>query len=279
LCGVKTEWSAEQAEQAIASGTVPHHYCEEGSGKLEQIIRAIKAGVEPPETVPYARRAAAVLWKVTIDGYTALQIAVFNKYGGWNVVWLVSVDGLVKSGEPVLEEVWRQPTPAEMRLAELRREAQNYVSQVESARISVEAGLMYLLSFVRGRNPKTNKEQWEATGEVVERGEYNAESGEYQTRRVKAKFVLDGRSPIVPAKGKSYYCYEQRRLVDQPSFKLVIVEISLEAERDFAAEIAAAEAAVAAEKAEAERKAAEGNKTAVDNPLAALSAKWGARIR
>lgn len=238
FCGQRPEWSLEMAQQALEyGGGISPSCCAYGENALGEVYRAIGSGVEG-ETTAWDGRTATILERLRIGEEAIIRAVVYHKYGHWNSVLAVNRDALVRAGEPIFERVWHQPTQSEIRLFALKREAENYDQLLDEAAREVDYGSAFLLSFRRGKNPKSGAEQWEADGGI---------SG------VKAKFVLDSRSGFQPVKGKAYYCHERKRLVDLEKFKLVIVEVFLERGRDLASEISAVEAEIEREKSAVEK--------------------------
>lgn len=242
-CGQGRKWTLEEAEEARKAGLALLCHCE-GS---DTVTNALDQGAEAvaDQTVQVDGRVGTVISRVSMGGVSVVQYAVYHKYGYWNRALVVDRDALAREGEPIFEQVWRQPTEAEIRLAHLKREQESYASRLEHAELAVAHGSMFLLSFRRGKNPKSGAEQWEAEGAV---------------EGTRTKFVLDSRADVEPTRGRFYHCEELRRLVDTGSFKLLLVRISLQAGRDIAAEIAEAEAAI-------EKEQPVGSKPAGDVPV------------
>lgn len=262
LCGQKIEWVIESAQQAITDGSFPLDNTHTCPLHEHAVVHAIQAGINSPVMVRVARLDADVICRSTIAGEPVVSLAVFKKWGNWNAWLVVDRDVLVKSGGLAFEQVWKQPSGLEIKLFGLKREQESYEGNLASAVEAAASGYALRLQFHRGKNPKTDKDQWEAGSKHD-------------------KYVLDQRSAVEPTPGRWYYCRQVRVLVETPAFRLTVVEPYLEEGRDFAAEIAALEKGAKGEDPKAQdQKGIEqtgGTVSVSQDMLAALKNKWGAK--
>ncbi|MBI5220440.1 MAG: ATP-dependent RNA helicase [Candidatus Liptonbacteria bacterium] len=232
ICKESWRWDAEELSNPQREPRISCSCMHEVS-KWSPIIQAIENGLAG-ETVEVDGRTGSVLRRTTVDGKTAVETAVYFKYGHWNLAVIVNRSALAHPGVPETQDVWHQPTSAEIELAHTEREKDavlsrlqselsNYEYDLESANRSAEEGSVHKIQFRRGKNPKTNKEQWEADVKTAD--------------GISLKLILDSKDKTVPKDGVNYFCREYRRLVDNPKFKLIIVTPYLEEGRNIQAEI------------------------------------------
>jgi hypothetical protein len=163
-------------------------------------------------------------------------------------------------------DLWTPPSEEEVRLSNLRSRRETYQDEVERAEADVRSGYSRKLQFRQGKHPKTDEEQWEASGGKG------------------IKFVVDWNSYLIPEAGRWYYCSDVKTVVDLATFKLIAVDPYLEADLDLDAEIVKLEVELYGEEAVVESEEEEvvegkSDKEVSDEPsvdLADLLDAWGA---
>ena len=227
VCGKKFELDVPEDLSRGFNACSHYDLSPEKEGFVAQVLEALKSGWGTEE-VSFDGRMAKVLARLLLGETVVAQSVSYYKYGGHQWAIVVYPEALGAEGEWRFERVWELPTPNELKLDEARRLRGTYAEDCARLQAAVADGSKRLLTFQKGRHPRTGAEQWESGGRGV-------------------KFVLDHRSPKVEA-GRSYFCWDVRTIVEQPQFRLILVQVELQADRNLDAEIRELEVKVARER-------------------------------
>lgn len=250
FCGQTLEWSEEDCKRIIDNGNL-YMPCQcSPEETLSGTLDAISAGISG-QSINFDGREATVIRQLLVDGATAIQFALYYKYGRWNLAGIVDVDVTLADGKAEWVEVWREPSSLEIRLANLRREAETYAEDIAQAERMTKSGGAHKLVFRKGRNPQSGAEQWESEGRVNNR---------------QTKFVVDQYGDYDIVAGTAYFCHEKRILVDKPNFRLIVVTPYLTAGRNIMAEIAMIEDEIALEQEIAKEQEESNPSSMVEEP-------------
>ena len=157
------------------------------------------------------------LSRVEIGGAVAISVTHYRKWGQENALLPVDLDALVAEGEPQFVELWVNPGDKELELRELRKEREALAEiRKEAGKGGFGEGAIFRATFVLGKNPKRDTDQWEATSKGV-------------------KLVVNSWNDPQPETGKYYFVRVTRVLVQG---RVLLVEIEVEDDASLSTKVA-----------------------------------------